>query len=139
MHNIPDLFFSDHFKENFDSRINRIKTDKDKRFKIYLNNNQDNLISTFCFVYNFAAGTSGDKPFKNKLYLLHFNHITGKIDFHLDYYSLPQNNLINFTAGDKTSQKKHKSLKLPYLILSVLDQKHKNIVEYKTLLLRPAR
>ena len=71
-----------------------IKTNNEKIFKIYLNNNKINLISTFCFVYNL------DNTFKNKLYLLHFNHITGKIDYYVDYYSFKINEV------EKTSKKK---------------------------------
>nr|YP_010991001.1 hypothetical protein UYP79_mgp062 [Pappia fissilis]WOX61274.1 hypothetical protein [Pappia fissilis] len=119
LYNIPDFFFSNHFKENFDSKINQNKTDKDKIFKNYLNNNQVNLISTFCFVYNL------DQTFKNKLYLLHFNHITGKIDFYLDYYSFK---LIKL---EKTSHKNYNSLKLFNLILANLRNNHKNIFEFK--------
>lgn len=74
--------------------MNIIKTNNEKIFKIYLNNNKINLISTFCFVYNL------DNTFKNKLYLLHFNHITGKIDYYVDYYSFKINEV------EKTSKKK---------------------------------
>ena len=80
LYNIPYLFLYNQFEENFDYNINKYKTDVDNLFKSYLNDNQVNLISTFCFVYNL------DQTFKNKLYLLHFNHITGKIDFYLDYF-----------------------------------------------------
>ena len=76
------------------TKMNIIKTNNEKIFKIYLNNNKINLISTFCFVYNL------DNTFKNKLYLLHFNHITGKIDYYVDYYSFKINEV------EKTSKKK---------------------------------
>ena len=125
LYNIPDLFFSNNFKENFDYKININKTDKDKIFKNYLNNNQVNLISTFCFVYNL------DQTFKNKLYLLHFNHITGKIDFYLDYYSASGASGLNLNKLEKTSHKKYKSLKLLNIILQNLNNNHKNIFEFK--------
>ena len=95
--------------------MNIIKTNNEKIFKIYLNNNKINLISTFCFVYNL------DNTFKNKLYLLHFNHITGKIDFYIDFYTYKLNKL------EKPSQKKYNSLKLLDLILFNLENNHKNI------------
>ena len=128
--NMPDFFFYDHFKENFDSKINIIKTDIDEKYKYYLNNNQVNLISTLCFVYNL------DETFKNKLYLLHFNHITGKIDFYLDYYSSKLYNLENASHKlyylEKVSHKKYNKIKLISFILVILNIIHKNIIEFKT-------
>ena len=76
------------------TKMNIIKTNNEKIFKIYLNNNKINLISTFCFVYNL------DNTFKNKLYLLHFNNITVKIDYYVNYYSFKINEV------EKTSKKK---------------------------------
>ena len=55
------------------------------------------------------------------MYLLHFNHITGKIDFYLDYFSFK---LIKL---EKTSHKNYNSLKLFNLILVNLKNNHKNI------------
>ena len=115
LYNIPYLFLYNQFEENFDYNINKYKTDVDNLFKSYLNDNQVNLISTFCFVYNL------DQTFKNKLYLLHFNHITGKIDFYLDYFSFK---LIKL---EKTSHQNYNSLKLFNLILVNLKNNHKNI------------
>ncbi len=118
LYNFPDFFFYSHFSEDFYCKFNKNKILKDKEIKFYFNKNQEKLISTFCFVYNL------DQTLKNKLYLLHFNHKKGIIYFFIDYHSC------KFKLNKKISKKQFNSLKIYSIILNVLKNKHKNILDF---------
>jgi len=118
LYNIPIIFFYDYFIEDFNTKINNNKRNRDKLFNKYLKNDKSNLISTFCFIYNL------DDTNKFKLFLVHFNHITGKIDNFLDFNS--------FESNSDFKYKNINNLKLLSVIFKELESRHKNLIDVKS-------
>jgi hypothetical protein len=120
LYNIPIIFFYNYFIEDFNTKIINNKRDRDKLFNKYLKNGKSNLISTFCFIYIL------DDNNKYKLFLIHFNHITGKIDHYLDF------NLIEFNSDFKYEKYEDiNKLKLLSFIFKELKTRHINLIDVK--------